>query len=49
MPHTVLTDSQLANLLNKGDAAAFNEIYKRFWKKVYNESYKSAAFGKVEV
>lgn len=40
MPHTILTDSQLAGLLNKGDEGAFNEIYKRFWKRVYNESYK---------
>jgi len=40
MPHTVLTDPQLVYLLNKGDEGAFNEIYKRFWKKVYNESYK---------
>jgi RNA polymerase sigma-70 factor (ECF subfamily) len=40
MPYTALTDSQLAGLLNKGDESAFNEIYTRFWKKVYNESYK---------
>ncbi|TSJ40217.1 sigma-70 family RNA polymerase sigma factor [Mucilaginibacter corticis] len=40
MPQTVLSDSQLTGLLKKGDEGAFNEIYRRFWKKVYNESYK---------
>jgi RNA polymerase sigma factor (sigma-70 family) len=36
----LLTDIQLADLLHQGDENAFNEIYKRFWKKVYSESYK---------
>ena len=36
----LLTDIQLADLLHQGDENAFNEIYKRFWKKIYNESYK---------
>jgi len=40
MCHKSLTDSQLADLLHEGDEGAFNEIYKRFWKKIYNESYK---------
>lgn len=40
MSYNVLTDSQLASLLNQGDEGAFNEIYTRFWKKVYNESHK---------
>jgi RNA polymerase sigma factor (sigma-70 family) len=40
IPHNALTDSQLAALLNEGDEGAFNEIYNRFWKKVYNESHK---------
>jgi RNA polymerase sigma factor (sigma-70 family) len=40
MLHTTLTELQLADLLRKGDEDAFNEIYKRFWKKIYNESYK---------
>jgi RNA polymerase sigma factor (sigma-70 family) len=40
MSHHNLTDAQLADLLHEGDEDAFNEIYKRFWKKIYNESYK---------
>ncbi|MDB5091117.1 MAG: sigW 5 [Mucilaginibacter sp.] len=40
MPDKLFTDSQLADLLHKGDEEAFNEIYKRFWRKIYNESYK---------
>jgi RNA polymerase sigma factor (sigma-70 family) len=35
-----LTDSQLIDLLSKGDQDAFNVIYRRHWKKVYNESHK---------
>ncbi|WP_157682164.1 RNA polymerase sigma factor [Mucilaginibacter mallensis] len=40
IPYNVLTDPQLAGLLSKGDEGAFNEIYSRFWRKVYNESHK---------
>jgi len=40
MCHKSLTDTQLADLLHEGDEGAFNEIYKRFWKKIYNESFK---------
>jgi len=40
MSCNILTDSQLADLLHEGDEDAFNEIYRRFWKKIYNESYK---------
>jgi RNA polymerase sigma factor (sigma-70 family) len=40
MSDKLFTDSQLSDLLHKGDEEAFNEIYKRFWRKVYNESYK---------
>ncbi|MDR3697509.1 sigma-70 family RNA polymerase sigma factor [Mucilaginibacter sp.] len=40
MSYNILTDAQLADLLSEGDEEAFNHIYKRFWKKIYNESYK---------
>lgn len=40
MCYKTLTDIELAGLLHEGDDGAFNEIYKRFWKKIYNESYK---------
>lgn len=40
MPYKTLTDAELASLLHEGDDGAFNEIYKRFWKRIYNESYK---------
>jgi RNA polymerase sigma factor (sigma-70 family) len=40
MSCNLLTDIQLTDLLQQGDENAFNEIYKRFWRKVYNESYK---------
>ena len=40
MLRNLFSDSQLADLLKEGDEGAFNEIYQRFWKKVYNESHK---------
>ncbi len=40
MPQNLISDSLLADLLTKGDEDAFNIIYGRFWKKVYNEAYK---------
>ena len=40
MSYNSLTDSQLTDLLSEGDEGAFNQIYKRYWKKVYTESYK---------
>lgn len=40
MPLNTLSDSQLVDLLSKGDQDAFDIIYRRYWKKVYNESYK---------
>ena len=40
MSYNILTDCALAELLNEGDEEAFNHIYKRFWKKIYNETYK---------
>lgn len=33
-------DAQLVASMTAGDKAAFDEIYKRYWKKLYNESYK---------
>lgn len=35
-----LTDDELKSLLIQGSEAAFDEIYSRFWKKLYNEAYK---------
>ena len=35
-----LTDRELITLLKEGDEAAFNEIYNRYWHKLYNECYK---------
>lgn len=33
-------DDELVILLMQGDEAAFSEIYERYWRKLYNESYK---------
>ncbi|QNK64440.1 sigma-70 family RNA polymerase sigma factor [Pedobacter sp. PAMC26386] len=33
-------DTQLTASMISGDQAAFDEIYKRCWKKLYNESFK---------
>jgi RNA polymerase sigma-70 factor (ECF subfamily) len=40
MLYHTLSDCQLTDLLTGGDEQAFNQIYQRFWKKIYNESYK---------
>jgi len=34
------SDQELTALLKGGDGAAFDEIYKRYWKKSFNEAYK---------
>jgi len=34
------TDVELVDLLKQGDESAFNEIYDRYWQKLYNECYK---------
>lgn len=34
------SDCDLIKLLKQGDEAAFNEIYNRYWVKLYNDSYK---------
>lgn len=33
-------DAQLVASMTAGDKAAFDEIYERYWKKLYNESFK---------
>jgi RNA polymerase sigma factor (sigma-70 family) len=34
------SDAQLLASMTAGDKAAFDEIYERYWKKLYNESFK---------
>ncbi|MBB6498891.1 RNA polymerase sigma factor [Pedobacter cryoconitis] len=34
------SDTQLLSSLTDGDKAAFDEIYERYWKKLYNECFK---------
>jgi len=34
------SDDELKSLLLQGSEAAFDEIYSRYWKKLYNEAYK---------
>ncbi len=34
-PHAGLDEKELLNLLNKGNQAAFTEIYNRYWKKLF--------------
>lgn len=34
------SDEELTACLKEGDRAAFEEIYERYWKKLYNESFK---------
>lgn len=34
------SDSELTAYLKEGDRAAFEEIYERYWKKLYNETFK---------
>ncbi len=39
-PYNEYEDSLLSALLTQEDEAAFNEIYNRYWRKLYNECYK---------
>lgn len=34
------SDTELTSYLKEGDRAAFEEIYERYWKKLYNETFK---------
>ncbi|SDL79827.1 RNA polymerase sigma-70 factor, ECF subfamily [Pedobacter antarcticus] len=34
------TDDELLRCISESDSEAFNEIYQRYWKKLYNETYK---------
>lgn len=34
------TDPELVSYLQEGDKEAFDEIYERYWKKLYNETYR---------
>jgi len=34
------SDAELTAYLKEGDRAAFEEIYERYWKKLYNETFK---------
>jgi len=34
------TDDELATMLTSGSEAAFDLIYERYWKKLYNEAFK---------
>lgn len=34
------SDDELKSLLLQGSEAAFDEIYSRYWKRLYNEAYK---------
>lgn len=38
--HENATDDELAAMLTDGSEAAFDLIYERYWKKLYNEAYK---------
>jgi len=38
--YTSWSDTQLIASMTAGDKAAFDEIYERYWKKLYNESFK---------
>lgn len=38
--YQVLADSDLLLYLAEGDKLAFTEIYRRYWKKLYNETFK---------
>ncbi|MBB5622976.1 RNA polymerase sigma-70 factor (ECF subfamily) [Pedobacter cryoconitis] len=38
--YSYFSDVMLLEHLKKGDRLAFIEIFERYWKKVYNESYK---------
>lgn len=36
----LFSDAELILLLQKGDETAFEEVYERYWKKLYNDTYK---------
>lgn len=38
--HENATDDELATMLTDGSEAAFDLIYERYWKKLYNEAFK---------
>lgn len=38
--HENATDEELAAMLTSGSEAAFDLIYERYWKKLYNEAFK---------
>jgi RNA polymerase sigma-70 factor (family 1) len=38
--HENATDDELAAMLTEGSEAAFDLIYARYWKKLYNEAFK---------
>jgi len=40
MSYNTLSDTQLTDLLHGGEEGAFDEIYKRYWKVIYNQAYK---------
>lgn len=39
-PYNVLTDLELTHLLKQDDAAAFTEIYDRYWKRIFVVAHK---------
>lgn len=36
----ILSDADLLKQLNAGDRNAFNELYNKYWRQVYNHAYK---------
>lgn len=38
--YSLFTDAELILLLKKDDETAFEEVYERYWKKLYNDTYK---------
>nr|WP_162988805.1 sigma-70 family RNA polymerase sigma factor [Pedobacter schmidteae] len=38
--YNVCNDVELSALIKAGDEAAFDETYRRYWKKLYSEAYK---------
>ena len=38
--YTTLSDAELVSSLKQDSKAAFDEIYKRYWQKSFNEAYK---------
>lgn len=37
--YSILTDSELINLLKSNDESAFTEIYNRYWRPIFNSAY----------